>query len=304
MFYKSLPSVCIHIRIPLPLLGNAWVKKNYHCNGYIRNIRGIIGRVLYAFRVVRKENSRLVLPRISCFRIKWMGHQIMVWSPTSNFMLNLLAIPQFALNCAMKLTLCRNVLHAYILAHMCYSFYFLFHYSERYTFQSVALGHASSTASDVADTFHSRWHPCKAIRTFSPQRAPISEAARRLLCCPIEWQGGHWAPFRAFKYNSDGDLSWSTSWVVLLLGIIRAWASFDLRVQYVRMNTRRETHAWGVWLRGLSQVGQIYSSAAGQETACHFWNSKLRYRLLKRTPPEERTGLKGEEYGFLGFNDV
>lgn len=178
---------------PLTIARQRLGKKNYRCNGYIRNIKGIIGRVLYAARVVWKENSRLILPIISCFRIKWMGRQIMVWSPTSSFMLNLLAILQFALNCAMKLTLCRNVLLAYILTHMCYSFYFLFLYSERYTFQSVALGHASSTASDAADTFHSRWHPCKAIRTFSPYCAPISEAARRLFCCPmngkevIEW---------------------------------------------------------------------------------------------------------------------
>lgn len=53
--------------------------------------------------------------------------------------------------------------------------------------------------------------------------------------------------------------------------------------------------------RDLSQVSQIHSSSAGQEIACHLWNSKLRYRLLKRTPLKERTGFKGEEYSFLGF---
>lgn len=49
-------------------------------------------------------------------------------------------------------------------------------------FSLVALGHTSSTANDVADTFHSRWHPCKAIRTFSPHGALISEAAHSLFC--------------------------------------------------------------------------------------------------------------------------
>jgi hypothetical protein len=119
-----------------------------------------------------------VVPRSSCFRIKSMGRQIMVQPPTSSFMLNAFAIPQFAPNCTTKLTICTNSLHAYILTHMCYSFFIP---SDTF-FSLVALGHASSVANDVAHTFHSRWHPCKAIRTFNSLCALISEAALGLFC--------------------------------------------------------------------------------------------------------------------------
>jgi hypothetical protein len=90
---------------------------------------------------------------------------------------------------------------ALIYSHICaIIFIFCFFIPSDTLFSRVALGHASSTTNDVAATFHSRWHPRKAIRSFSSHCALISEAVCRWFSCPNEWQGGHWVAFRDFKH--------------------------------------------------------------------------------------------------------
>jgi hypothetical protein len=55
--------------IPVPLIGNSWVKY-YRGNEYIcRNRRLVGGVVFYAVRVISRESIRLVLPRTSWFNI-------------------------------------------------------------------------------------------------------------------------------------------------------------------------------------------------------------------------------------------
>lgn len=96
--------------------------------------------------------------------------------------------------------------HTYV---RCYVYFLLpFLYSERYICSPVPPGHDAAT-------FHSRWHPEKAIRTFCSHRAVIPMCWYSATSCLSNWQWGHWAALFGVTVGACCIGRRSSAWICL-----------------------------------------------------------------------------------------